>query len=238
MFQNIQYPIVQYIADFWLIFGFFGLPVLVTIFNVYNLCSANKKLDVFFELITMIFGPLYSGVLYTFYIRSICGYALPIKDEYMLPVQIIGALAFAAYMLLWIFKSKLNGIQTTICYACMYLGIILSFAFIQQLVPSVSDLCVDFAEGILLMVFPLNFIIISLSTFIKNSAALIVSNSDKNEIAFFDRVGVRFILALLFAVVILAIVIGILYLFGYPLDAYIKAFTEAGEGYLFNGLFK
>ena len=238
MFQNIQYPIVQYIADFWLIFGFFGLPVLLTLFNIYNLCSANKKLDVFFEFVTMIFGPLYSGVLYTFYIREICGDALPIMDEYMIPIQILGGIAFAAYLLLWSFKSKLNGIQTTICYACMYLGIILSFAFIQQLLPSVSKLCVDFAEGVLLMIFPLNFIIICLSAFIKNSSALIVANSEKKEIVFFDRVGVRFIFALLFAIVILAILIGVLYLFGYPLDTYLKAFTEAGEGYLFNGLFK
>ncbi|MBQ6569090.1 MAG: hypothetical protein IJL87_02405 [Clostridia bacterium] len=239
MFENVnfQFPIVEYIAKFWLIFGFFGIPVLVTIFNIYNLCSPKKILDKFFEFITLAAGVLYSGVLYTYYVPNLTAGSMPVVDKFMPAIQTVGGVALVAFLIVWIFGSKLNGVQTTICYGGIYLGILLALMFVLQLVPCVSDLCKNFGEGVLMILFPINFVVMSLSMFIKNSAALTIKNAESNDIRFFDILGVRFLFGILFGVAILAIIVGVLYLFKYPYDSLLRAFTDAGPEYLFHGRF-
>jgi len=196
MFENIQYPIVDTVAQFWMIFGFFGLPIVTTVFNLYNLFYQNKKLKPFFELVTILVGPFYSVILYGLYMKDAVGAdQLPICTEYLLPIEVLAGIAIIGYIIYWIFRTKLNSVYTIFCIATMYIGVILSLVYIYHIIPNIAFLSNDFGEGLLTCIFPLNYVIISISAFVQISLSKNAGAKDPN---FLKKTWVRFLVAIVF----------------------------------------
>ena len=229
-----------------------GIPIYLTWYNIRrlrNLDDDDKEWSIFIDLFIFLLGPTLMWILYFIWspdhwdqrvtINSFLefSYHEPISRDYSLTFSVLCITAWCGFMILRFAGKKLPPLLKVLCMGTVYLGCFLSVAFIVQMLPNMFESYFFLpTEGILMCLFPLNYIFSSVAAFnnIIRSEEKLESEQEKKGLA---RIGKILrdskkwpVLGLIAFIPILGICIMCLLLFGQqPADAVIKMFTETSD---------
>ena len=156
----------------------------------------------------------------------------PLNLDTIPTVLTFAAIAIVGFWILRIFETKLPPLIAAFCYSSIFIGFILTFFWVLQLMKAYDSLLTYY-----FMLFPLNYCICSLRLIHGTLGSICerIKNAEyKNSFirkcgAFLSRAYGFMILAFILAFPIIVFSIIILTLFGQAPDAAIKAFTETAE---------
>lgn len=226
---------------------FIGIPILLTIINLYNFLVKKKKLRKITEFLTLTLGPIFTVILYynwnaLDWKESLIdgGFGLkfhaPISPHYILTIVSLSIISIVGYCILRIKKTALPPLIIVFCISAIYIGYGLSIVWLIQLLPNINEVSIYIPlEGYLIFLFPLNYIILSISiikNILKDISDYSFGSKSKllSRLEIFIKKGLNLpIIALLALFPLLGICIGILFLFGQQPDAIVEAFTDTSD---------
>lgn len=226
------------------------LPLALTVGNLYNLCAKTPFHERMVDRCTFFLGPLlmyflwsvwsapdWDVPLYTYiepYLHT------PLASWHLPTVLTLSAWALFSFWALLFQGSRLPPLPTALCISGLEAGTVLSLVFLMQLSPNL------FGNGVwipldcfFMALFPLNYLLSVprlLRQVIQKQMARMEKappDPDKCFICFCHRLlshSLGWVLAgFLLTLPLLAILLGILVLFGQAPDAMVKAFTETSD---------
>lgn len=219
------------------------VPLVLTAGNIYYLFRKGKWKGNY-EALTLTLGPLLTAVLLGLWDMKdwteplefgggmTLRYHAFISSQYLPVLIILAGLAMLGYMLLRSYSLKMPPLLIVISIAFVYLGDIVAVLWILQLLPYVTDAGVLFGfEGVLMCLFPANFLILSFSQI--RGVVRTYNNTEEagdSRLAKLLRQSEKWPLAGLVAMIpIMGIIVLLLILFGQKPDAAIRAFTETSD---------
>ena len=234
-------------VDFALIiFAFVGIPVLLTIFNVFllfaepKLKSRFKKIIAISDIMTFGLGVTYTGVLATFmglsewheqlYVGE--GTYTPVSFEHLATFGTVCGIAVLSYILLRFFGKKMPPIIAVVCYSGMLLGFFMTAVLTVQLWKNIGK------DGTYwFLVFPYNAVLCSIRLMrntVGEYAKTIAQREYTNPLLklcqrVLKRASTFMLAAFVLCVPLLIITIAVLLLFGQQPDSIVKQFTETAE---------
>ncbi len=220
-----------------------GMPLVITLSNVAALVLGRRyprrlqdatDIAVFAAGIplTMLLTVLFGFVEWNIPINYIDAAYTPIAIESMPTFMTLCVLAIVGYGAVRLYAQKLPPLTAALCYAAMYLGMILAIMVCVQLFEQATEFPVMY-----LMIFPINYVLCSLRLMrdsVRFLSELAGSVTYTNPILRWSARllghGARFILiAFLLTVPLMGAVILIMLLFGQQPDAMIRAFTQTTQ---------
>lgn len=225
------------------------LPLLLTAGNLYNLCSRHPFCEALVDRATFFLGPLFMWLLWL--IWSAPDWETPLYEHFEpylhAPVaswHMPSILTLAAWSLLsfWCLErgqGRLPPLPTVLCIAGLEVGSVLSAVFILQLSPHLLEGVYVFPDCLYMVLFPLNYLLVVprlLRKAIQFQLAHLeqpAAGPDKPALSFCRRFLSRslgwLLAGFLLALPLLAILLGILILFGQAPDGAVRAFTETSD---------
>lgn len=225
------------------------LPLLLTVGNLYNLCSSHPFHETLIDRATFFLGPLFMYFLWA--IWSAPDWETPLYDHFepyfhapvaswhMPTVLVLFAWSLLSFWCLELRHGQMPPLPTILCISGLEAGTVLSAVFILQLFPHLADGVYVFPDCLYMALFPLNYLLvvprllrkgIRYQLFRLERAPL---DPDKTFLLFCGRLlskSLGWLLAgFLLALPLLAILLGILVLFGQAPDAAVRAFTETSD---------
>ena len=225
-------------------------PFIVTVINIVRLIMNMYAKDIrwkkigWIENYTVIGGGILSGVLYALMAYkdytmpivlggNISSFHEPLYHQNMLTIVVLAVIGIVCYMVLKS-KKKLPPLSLAAVICGIYIGLILSVLWIVQLSKnSIFDADTDFYAVVLFMLYPVNYIILSIIAIknaVQNSKPY---NGDNKLFMFLSRIISKASLSLPWAFIllfpVLGIVISILSIFGQHPNSIITAFTSTSD---------
>lgn len=226
--------------------GILVIPPLLTIINLFNLFARNKWKKNLIDGSILVLGVLLTLLLYCMvwnpldwneplYIFMELNYHAPIASWHEATLAVISFAALLGYVVLRFIPKELPPILSVLCLSACYLGCGLGAAWCIQLCAHLGAGVYLPFEGLYLCLFPLNFIITTISL-IKDMILKSSLIEEKRESVFAEHCRILLCrskhwpwLALIFMWGLLGILLMILILFGQQPDAIVKAFTETSD---------
>ncbi len=151
-----------------LLLAIIGPPILLTIVNSRNLFAKKPYLPVTTDILIFLLGPLLTWLLFAIWnslfsneMQNLVIFPQPLFNY---PVFIILAfIAIAGYALLRIKRTSLSPPAIIICIGSLFIGCSLSIIWIIQIINSNFIDLLDVSVSISLCLFPLNYIISTIS---------------------------------------------------------------------------
>ncbi len=231
---------------FSLLFAVF--PVFLTVMNIRNLFAKNKLFSRAMEIITFVLGPTLMFILYRMLWNPLPWYESTTDGWlgilYHEPVSnwtsllVLFAIAVIGFLMLRVSKGELPPLLTVLSMAAMYMGSAFCLLFILQILPHIATANSIFLfEGFLMVLFPLNFIVFSIS--VTREIISKETKTHKNRIfkskflkwcdTLLSKSNKYPIIAFVLMFPLFAVVAAILVLFGQRFDASITAFTQTSD---------
>ena len=225
------------------------LPVILTICNLYNLCSKVPFHEQAIDRCTFLLGPFLMWLLWQFWSAPDWDVPLytyiepyfhtPLASWHMLTILTLLAWALLSFWLVRISGKPLPPLPTVLCISGLETGAFLAVVFIVQLLPHLTEgLWLPF-DTFYMVLFPLNYLLTVprlLRQVIQKQITRLEAappDSGKRFVCLCHRVLSRsrsWVLAgFLLALPLLAVLLGILILFGQAPDAAVRAFTETSD---------
>lgn len=227
-----------------LMFGLLISPIL-TIVNIYNLFAKKQFIPKVADSLIFSLGPICTVFLYYAWNPQnwqdpiILGDGFPFHEPITNypTVLVLSVLAIIGYCILRIKKTSLPPLVIVLCTAAMYIGCALSVFWVIQLYPNLREAYAILpVEGLLMCLFPLNFIISTISlirSMVKEMAVLPTKTHTSRFLNQCEKLLSKSyslpVLAFIMMWPLLGLMISILILFGQQPDAIIKAFTQTSD---------
>lgn len=225
------------------------LPLLLTAGNLYNLCSTHPIREALIDRTTFFLGPLFMYFLCA--IWSVPDWETPLYDHFepffhtpvasrhMPTLLVLFAWSLLSFWLLELRHGQLPPLPTLFSISGLEAGTVLSTVFILQLFPHLADGVFVFPDCLYMALFPLNYLLVA-PRLLRKSIQLQLARidrapfePDKTLLSFCRRLLSHslgwFLAGFLLALPLLAILLGILVLFGQAPDAVVRAFTETSD---------
>ena len=157
-------------------------------------------------------------------------YHLALSSEYLPTFSILAIFSIVALILMRMNK-KLSPIVTIVMYSFVYIGIILSVAWMLQLSKNFGHSSFSsfiLGEVFYLSIYPLNYILLSI-TFLKDSIESVSSQNDSKIGKFVFKAHNSWVWGFAFIAPLYGVLVMILALFGQKPDSVIKVFTETAD---------
>ena len=225
---------------------FLVLPVWLTASNIIAFSGNLKKLTSKGQWLTMILGPIFSLLLYGSFQSYVEWYKpiyfnsgdlmhAPVAGEHIVTFAVIAIAAIIGWAVLRRWHAVLPPLTTVLCMAAMYAGCALSVVWIIQVVPTIAVGNWYNIGGWYMILFPVNFIM--LSVLMTRDVMLAIAASDEcgksKFVGWLTRgvgIGTKLPLVAFFAIFpVVGVIICLLLLFGQAPDAIVKAFTETAD---------
>lgn len=153
----------------FLLLLFCGVPILLTIFNVYNLFAKKAFKPNIIDSLIFTLGIIYTWMLYALVSPVFSSSIITPVDSFYnnhiifdTPLlMILAAVAFIGYALMRISKIKLQRPLESICIGAMVMGIIVSLVWSAHIVSWVSADPYAAPGSLFLCLFPFNYIVSS-----------------------------------------------------------------------------
>ena len=223
-----------------------ALPVWLTASNIIAFSGNLKKLTAKGQWLTMILGPVFTFLLFGFFQNYVEWYEpiyfnsgdlmhAPVAGEHIVTFAVIAIAAGIGWAVLRRWHAVLPPLAAVVCMAAMYAGCALSVVWMIQVVPTIATGGWFDIIGWYMVLFPINFIM--LSVLMTRDVMLAVAASDEYRASKFAGwltrgigIGVKLPLVAFFAIFpVIGVIICLLLLFGQAPDAVIKAFTETAD---------
>lgn len=226
-----------------------AIPAFLTISNVLNLFLKKRFIPDIIDMALFIVGPLFTVLLYFLWSPSPWQESLinwsdapnfpfhePITNY--LTVLVLFVVAILGYAVLRVKRAALPPLIIVVCMAAMYMGCALSVAWILQLSPNILRAYDTLPiEGLLMCLFPLNFIISTISVMrwvIKDIGESSAEKQYKSRLLIWSSSVIKKVSSYPLAAFILmwplfGLITVILILFGQQPDAVVKAFTHTSD---------
>ena len=225
------------------------LPLLLTVGNLYNLCSKTPFHERVVDCYTFVLGPLFMCFLWMIWSAPDWNEALydhfepyfhtPLASWHLPTILALSAWALLSFWFLQSARERLPPLPTVFCVSGLEAGAVLSLAFLVQLSPHLTEGVLVFPDCIYMALFPLNYLLTLprlLRRVIQNQMARLETappDPGRRFVCFCQRILSRsmgWVLAgFLLALPLLAVLLGILVLFGQAPDAVVRAFTETSD---------
>ena len=232
-----------------ILFIFIFLPLILTCYNIFCLFSKAPKWEALAERLTFLLGPLFMALLWFFlsapdwevpvYVNSEPYLHTPLASWHLPTILAIAAWGLVSFWILHLWGSRLPPLPAVLCISGVEVGAVLSFVFIVQMLPHLMECICAPLDCFYLVLFPLNYLLIIpklLRRIIQKQMARIEEAPlapDKRFIRFCHQFLSRslnwVLVGFLLALPLLAVLLGILILFGQTPDAIIRAFTETSD---------
>lgn len=241
--------VLNSLAAILLLFALFGIPALLTLFNLLLLLCGKRVSPKFKGFITVTdimtfgLGILYTGLLagvhnfHQWYEQLRDGPALnerytPVAFDHLATFGTICGVALLSYILLRFFGKKLSPIIAALCYSGMFLGFFMTAALTVQLWKFI-----DQPLTALLLLFPYNAVMCSVRLMrntVEEQAQAMAQKEYKNPVLIFcqkvlSRSSTFMLATFILTIPLLLIIIAVLLLFGQQPDSIVKQFTETAE---------
>ncbi len=226
-----------------LIIVFLGIPLLLTLFNIYLLFTKKyikEKIVLVNDILTFALGISYTILWWIMQdynewnvqLYTGQGEYTPISYQSMPTFLTLCCIAIAGYVVLRFLRNKLSPILASLCYGGIFMGFCLTIVLTIQLFAK-TDTIVSF----LLLLFAYNFVLCSVrlirDTALEFSQKLLETNYENKVLQLCKRLvsgSVSYVtFSFLLSVPMLILAIIILMLFGQQPDSFIKMFTETAD---------
>ena len=226
-----------------------GFPAFLTVSNIANLLFKKRFIPEVIDILIFIFGPPLTLMVYHLWNPNVWNESIYVyNDSHTFPfhepisnhitILVLSGVAILGYAILRIKKASLPPLIIVLCMAAMYMGCALSIAWILQLLPNITEAYEIFpVEGVLMSLFPLNFIICSISIIHRVIQDIAASSMDKEYQSrlltwsgkLLKKGSAYPLAAFILMWPLFGVITAILVLFGQEPDAVIKAFTNTSD---------
>ncbi len=223
----------------------FGIPIVATVSNLI-LLFFDRKCGQRFRNFTdiLIFGAGIPLTVMLAYLLNFKEWDVPINyvDALHTPIAIeslptfltLCVVALVGFAVIRVFGTKIPPLTAALCYAGMYIGMILSVVVCVQLWEQTFDGGTFF---LFLMVLPINYILCCIRVMrgtVRDMCATFAASDYTNSFLrlcarILSKAGAFMLVSFVLAVPLLGVVIVVLLLFGQQPDAIIRAFTQTTE---------
>ncbi len=228
-----------------------GIPAALTVLNLFNLFSKRKINPIVLDVLTFAIGAFFMIQIYRAWnpvdwqeplrLGTMSGgeaaFHAPVASWHLPALISLAAISLAGYVLLRIRKTRLPPLFIALCIAAMYIGCALSILWTLQLIPILNKNAFHPAEGYAMILFPLNFIILSASLIrgivLERNEYAGAEEHKKHLLGrcdqFLQRSAAWPVAAFILMWPLTGAAVLILVLFGQRPDAAIKAFTQTSD---------
>ena len=228
---------------------FAGCPLFLTICNLYNLFSKKSFHELEIDRYTFLLGPLFMWLLWNLWSAPDWNVPLfismepylhtPLASWHLPTLMALSVWALLSFWILYFWGEHLPPLPVVLCISGLEAGIVLAVSLIIQLFPNLGDSVLVPFDSFFMALFPFNYLLTVprlLRKIIQKQIARweeAPPAPDRRFIVFCYRLLSRSLgwvfAGFLLALPMLAILLGILVLFGQAPDAVIRAFTETSD---------
>lgn len=240
--------IFYFILGLLLLFALLVVPLILTVCNIYNLFAKSPFRSQVVDGLTFVLGPAYMWFLSAVWSAPEWDVPLwtniepyfhtPLASRHLPTLLALAAWAWLSYYLLRFPKKPLPPLPTALCISGLEAGAVLTVVYIVQLSPHWLEGVFMPPDVVYMLLFPINYLLCSARLLRR----VITAQTERFRAAppkgapFLDAcqhllthslgwMGAGFLLAL----PLLAILLGVLVLFGQAPDAAVRAFTETSD---------
>lgn len=240
--------IFYFILGLVLLFALLVVPPILTVCNIYNLFAKNPLQAQVVDGLTFVLGPFYMWLLWCawngpdwdvpLWTNTEPYFHTPLASWHLPTLLVLAGWAWLSYYLLRFRKTPLPPLPTALCLSGIEAGAVLAAAFIIQLFPHWMGGVFMPPDVTYMLLFPINYLLCSIRLLRRVIAAQtqrfraappkgkpILDACQRLLCHSLGWMSAGFLLAL----PLLAILLGILVLFGQAPDAAVRAFTETSD---------
>lgn len=225
------------------------LPLLLTVGNIYNLCSKKPFHERAVDRCTFLLGPLLTCLLWSFLASPDWDVALwtntepffhtPVASWHLPTILALSAWALASFWILRVRGDRLPPFPAALCISGLEVGIILSLVIVVQLFPHLFEGICFPLDCFYMALFPFNYLL-SVPRLLRQVIQAQMRrleeappDAGKPFICFCHRILSRslgwILTGFLLAFPLLILLLCVLVLFGQAPDAVVRAFTETSD---------
>lgn len=237
----------------FILWAFFcGTPIILTVFNVINLCKGNIYKEALIDGLTFVLGISFFLLLLGMweapdYTEAIVlgggglGLHTPIASWHMPTILTLSTIGVVGYILLRIKDEEENysPFVTVMLMSAVYIGFFMSVMYIIQVMNNLGEGTIMGGEVFYSTLWPINYILCGLRL-IRKKASYWVARTVREDIKYtnpilkscqhlLDDCFGWYLAAFIVMLPLLGVVLIILILFGQKPDAIIRAFTETSD---------